>query len=330
MSDEQRFGNPAVMPPVEPREWFAENGIGIFPIKQGTKEPAVRHWQTDGAWHVSDVRPWPAYGVILGHIAVLDTDSEETETWAWDHAPETPFQVFTPRGVHRYYRIMRPVPKFVHSHGLTMEFRNFGQYVLGPDSLHPSGERYKPANWSWKLSDIPILPDNFQFDDRTGSTAGMGMHYGDWSPPEQVEAGERHDQMFRLARSLASHGVPEVEIERIVLEEDQRRCHPPIGPSLAAFVRRVVRHPDRQGWQRMPKRGWDLAAALIDMGLSTEQAARAAVAADPDWHPDDDDDPYIPDDADEGVTPSNEAVAGEVLDVVEADNTPNIVGEVEE
>src|SRR5207244_212867 len=156
------------------------------------------------------------YGVRLGQVArrsdwlaVLDTDNADASNWIIDQIlaksiPDTPFRVITARGQHRAYRITGPAPKFIHRDGLTIEFRNAGQYVVGPGSVHPTGATYSPVAWSWLWEDIPFFPvDTFAFDDascvskRSTAAAGDGFEF-----PSEVHAGERHDQLFKQVRSF--------------------------------------------------------------------------------------------------------------------------------
>ena len=123
-----------------PRLWFYDLGIHIFPVDK-RKVPIVPQGtsQFDYRCAREQAARFDDYGVPLGLFAVADSDSVEAEIWVRANLPSTPFTVTTARGLHRYYRIVGTPPKFLHRAGLTIEFRNHGQYVVGPDAVHQTG-----------------------------------------------------------------------------------------------------------------------------------------------------------------------------------------------
>jgi hypothetical protein len=139
--------------------WFHDNGIGVFPIKTRSKEPACKSWD-DYACTRDDAAKFVNYGVRLAHwIGVIDTDSPESEAWVQAHCPTTPFTVRGARGLHRYYRLQaEKTPKFIKRDGLTIEFRNQGQYVVGPGSVHPTGAVYVAQRLVLAVSGPDDLP----------------------------------------------------------------------------------------------------------------------------------------------------------------------------
>lgn len=214
------------VPAPVPAPWFLRHGVGVFPLRPRGKEPACASWD-DYVCTPSQADLLVNYGVRLGRLAVLDTDSPESERWAVSVAPATPFVVTTARGQHRYYRLGGPLPKFIHRQGLTVEFRNAGQYVVGPGSVHPSGVVYTARDWSWCWQDIPFFPPDFLFDDRAPSERGSA----DGQPyefPEFAQAGERHDHLFRQLRSCKAKGWDRKATREIVTMANRSRCRPPL------------------------------------------------------------------------------------------------------
>ncbi len=197
--------------------WFHDQGVWTFPIKDRSKEPACR-W-TEFEPTEASVGRYTNYGVRLGigaHdgscLAVLDPDSDDlvravrANGGVFD-VPDTPFMVKTARGLHLYYRLhtAQGVPKFIRRAGLSIEFRNKGQYTVGPGSVHPSGVVYRAIDWSWRWEDIPFFPvDTFCFDDRQtdrGHLPGSGIPY---LMPDEVLQAERHEQLNSLIASLVT------------------------------------------------------------------------------------------------------------------------------
>lgn len=277
---------------INPVIWFLENGIRVFPIKPRDKVPACPSWD-DYAATPDDAKMWTNYGVALGLLGVVDSDSPEVEAWvaaqvAAKHLPPTPFTVTTARGIHRYYRLGGAAPHFIHRAGHTIEFRNFGQYVVGPGSTHSTGALYVPADWSWNIKDVPFFPrDTFQWEDRPegqrGSADGQALIL-----PEVIRAGERHDLLFKLMRSLQARGMEDIdELLATLRAANREKCQPPIDDAeLTKYVRRVARYKDKPNFTRMEMvEAEALAGSLIEMGAGPETAIAAAKAVDPTFDP---------------------------------------------
>jgi hypothetical protein len=216
---------------MSPRDWFITNGVHVFPIQPGTKKPAVPAGESWKGW----TKPVPSgpYGVELGALLVIDGDSPAATAWIRANVPTTPLRVQTGpyhddspgRGVHFYFRApATATPAFIHRDGLVIEARRLGQYVVGPDSPHPSGCTYTASRWSWRWEDLPVFPADFAFDDGTGLTTPAREKY---EVPDHVTAGERTHEMFRFIRSLKALGASE-EAARFGVELFNRdRCIPP-------------------------------------------------------------------------------------------------------
>ena len=229
--------------------WFFDHGVGIFPIVTPGKEPACKSWDdyTCTREHASRFKN---FGVRLGNgLAVADTDKAETERWFQQHGPSTPFVVLTARGVHRYFRIASRQPKFIHRDGLTIEFRNEGQYVVGPGSVHRTGAVYSAQEWSWRWEDIPFFPADFLFDDGScGRRSEPGQINGEgYEFPETVSQGERHAELFKLIRSMKALGAERETVRWLVTEANVNRCRPPLkeDATFESWFARAWSNPDR-------------------------------------------------------------------------------------
>lgn len=274
---------------MNPRLWFYDQGIHIFPIDRRDKSPAILAGTSQFDYRCTR---WEAerigdYGVPLGMLAVADSDSPDAEAWVKAHLPDTPFEVTTARGVHRYYRIVGTPPKFFHRAGLTIEFRNHGQYVVGPGSVHATGVTYTASVWSWNILDLPIFPSDFEFDDRPQSERGSTDGGAPLVLPPVIKAGERHDLMFKLMRSLQARGVTDLAVLLKVLHvENQAKCSPPIDrKELERYIGRVARYRDRPGFERDAQEAGPLAGGMLDVGMSVEAAIVLVKALDPGFDP---------------------------------------------
>jgi hypothetical protein len=251
--------------------FFYDNGVQPFPTKDGAhaKEPACK-WTVYSASRERVAR-FKNYGVRLGAftrngcpswLAVLDTDSDAAENWirariAAGEIPKTPLTVTTGRyggGTHRYFRLDKPAPKFIQRDGLIIEFRNVGQYVVGPGSVHPSGNVYTAAPWSWDFDEVPFFPSEFVFDDgscRRISSEGR-LSTTEYEFPDEVFEPNRHNELFKLLRSFKGLGADLDTCREIVRLANENRCKPPLTDrqfdprgGFDAWTRRVFNQPDR-------------------------------------------------------------------------------------
>jgi hypothetical protein len=90
--------------------FFLANGVNVFPIRPGTKEPNV---PKGTSWKSYASPVVPPYGVELGSLIVVDGDSSAATKWIRANCPATPFRVQSGphhnvadngRGVHFYFR----------------------------------------------------------------------------------------------------------------------------------------------------------------------------------------------------------------------------------
>ena len=139
----------------EPREKNPWTKYSEHAVNSASNDPAVA------------LRPWDEgqdanYGVACGrsNLTVVDVDKgipNETALKNWMTAiglPET-FTIRTGRdgeaGFHLYYSgAVKTTPYQIE--GVVGELRSNGAYVVGPNSIHPSGQKYKIIN------DSPIVP----------------------------------------------------------------------------------------------------------------------------------------------------------------------------
>lgn len=280
-------------------EWFLDHGIYVFPVHN--KEPAVPFGTSWKDYRAADAHRLRNFGVPLSAtLGVLDTDNAADEAWvrqqlAHGSIPVTPFVVETARGCHRYFRLHGAVPKTICRDGHVVEFRNAGQYVVGPGSRHPSGKYYTPRSWSWRWEELPFFPRDFLFDDgSTPRATGLARPGTALVLPDIITEKCRHDMLHKLMRSLAAHGVPCDVALHACRAVNATRCRPPlpdaaldrdVGRELGTFLRRAYRQKDRANFTRTPKQGWALAGALLTLGLGVVEAVTVVQAIDPMFDP---------------------------------------------
>lgn len=99
----------------------------------------------------------------VSNLVVVDADSDEALAWATKRLPWTPRQVKTPRGWHLYYRHpaapIRNRARMQSGDGtIALDVRGDGGYVIGPWSLHASGQAYHcVGDWDAPAESVPVF-----------------------------------------------------------------------------------------------------------------------------------------------------------------------------
>ena len=232
-----------------------DQGIGVFPIVTPGKTPACSSWD-DYVCTRNQAARFGNYGVRLGVLAVADSDSSASKAWVAANLPPTPFMVNAARGRHRYYRLEAATPKFIHRDGHAIEFRNQGQYVVGPGSVHKLGMTYTASDWSWDWNDIPIFPADFVWDDRPPSaTTSTGYVI----PATTVPASATTASIALCEASSLAASHSKVRSQRALSRIKHGASHrSPISASSTAFfvVPTTVRMPTASRARRNPDGSW--------------------------------------------------------------------------
>ena len=225
---------------------YARQGWHVFPLRQGSKQPATANGFKDATTDTAQVEAWwaenPNYniGVATGlsGLAVLDIDvghSEGVDGWEnlreWENKnaelPET-LRATTPSGgYHYYYRAPEgtELGPSVNS-SLGIDLRAGGSYTVLP----PSYSAERGACWEWE-----------NLEDGTGVApwnAAVGAFHAYVSPPkakgqplelpDTVAEGNRNDTIHRLACSLRAKGT-NAEAVRIACQDvNKKMCRPPL------------------------------------------------------------------------------------------------------
>jgi putative DNA primase/helicase len=216
---------------------FQASGFTVIPVKPRSKEP-------DGEWkRYQTVQPtdedlvrWFGNGVrrnagLLGTI-VIESDTPEAEAWCQQHLPKTPMMTRSARGVHRHYRKPTgpdatfdiPASLTVNG-GITVEIKRDGQYVVAPDSDHPSGHIYKEVEpWPTSLDEVPELPVHTIWH---YSKKPAGRKKAE-PLPKALSEGSRNDLLFKEACRLRHLGYEQDEIASMLETLNQQRCSPQV------------------------------------------------------------------------------------------------------
>jgi hypothetical protein len=231
---------------------LAARGYFVFPLRPCRKTPLTSQGFKDATRDEAQILRWwdtnpdANIGVACGAsgINVLDIDAKagadpmevvtrlaiERHAAVWTgEAPERsaqyPDSLSGERGAQIFFRGDRRTAPRTAIRGV--ELRGAGAYVAVPPSVHPSGVPYlgklPPAA---KLAEIPasvleILRPEIQNGQRTPSSEWLAILQG-------VDAGERNNQLARLAGHLLRRYVDVDVAATIVHLVNEHRCRPPL------------------------------------------------------------------------------------------------------
>jgi hypothetical protein len=272
-------------------------GCCVIPVKPKSKEPAC-DWKIFQSRMSTDAEARYWFGqpntlnaaIVLGPSkrVVIEPDGPEAETLvASMRTLQTPMMTRSYRGTHHYFRepaAPELIPASFTVCGVTVEIKRRHQYVLAPGSVHPSGHIYTEVSpWPDSLEALPVLPLAEILATAEQTYGGGG---GPLRLPDVVPTGDRHAMMRDLLRSMQARGVPLDGALAACHCENANRCHPPLPRAdLDVYLRRVWRLPDRSGFERHPQEGWELAGALLEVGMSVDATLIAVQSVTPDFNP---------------------------------------------
>lgn len=138
---------------------LAALGFSVFPVRKGMKVPVGKWTEYQSRLATPDeIAVWDAadfnVGVVCGSVSnlfVVDVDSEEGQTFYDSFAPPLTPTVRTSKGRHFYFRYPKGLRNRVRVGDVPLDVRGEGGFVVGPGSLHPSGEAYE---WQFSPEDV--------------------------------------------------------------------------------------------------------------------------------------------------------------------------------
>ena len=246
------------------------------------KHPRTRHGLKDASTDAAVIRrwwkQWPTanIGILTGEVSglvVLDIDPRHGGDAGLDQLeavlgplPETVEQITGGGGRHLLFRHPGQRVKNNQDGKLApgLDVRGDGGYIVAPPSLHASGKRY-----SWELSHNPentplaLLPEKLLHlltenrrqqkatpDAEALRAGGLGESEirEELSRRERDEGpipeGQRNSTLASLAGSMRRRRMSGDAIRAALLEENRRRCVPPLDDSeVARIARSVSKYP---------------------------------------------------------------------------------------
>jgi putative DNA primase/helicase len=209
---------------------YQRGGWCPIPIKKRSKQTALGQLapylnrratkQELAAW------PWPGVGIVTGPVSgvlVLDVDGPEGEEELRKQGhPVTPMVRTASGGLHLYFRHPEQLVRTGIRVAPGLDVKAAGGYVVAPPSVGPNGRAYE---WiispeEAELADPPEWLMNLLERERPkGPAPKIG---------ERIPSGQRNNALTRLAGTMRRPGMSETAILAALLEENERRCEPPL------------------------------------------------------------------------------------------------------
>jgi putative DNA primase/helicase len=233
---------------------YAARGWAVFPLRPHGKEPLTPHGYQDGSTDPETIagwwREWPGanIGVATGSpsgMAVLDVDPRHGGDESlrdlearYGPLPDTPTVLTGGGGQHYYFALPQGVTVRTRKVAPGLDLKGEGGYVVAPPSVHPSGRRYE-----WELGrspdDLPLAP----LPAWLLKEGDHGRREWQWDG-EPIPEGRRHLHLVSLAGKLRAAGLGVEAIEVALLQENERRCLPPLPErEVQAIARSMGSYP---------------------------------------------------------------------------------------
>lgn len=235
---------------------YAERGWAVFPCRG--KEPLTLHGFKDASHDPEQIRKWwsvpprpparcdvaIATGAVSG-IIVLDIDVKNGGLESLEHLKKEfghdAFYTYTVKtgggGYHFYFK--HPGYHIGNRVGIRpgVDLRADGGYVVAPPSLHDSGHEYET------VTDLPILDCHEKLlalanplpKDTFLNKKILGGDLAD-----TIGEGGRNNYLTKLSGRLQRSGLSPEAIMTALMEENERRCNPPLPPTEVAAIAKWI------------------------------------------------------------------------------------------
>ena len=221
--------------------WYVRNGIPVFPCKPRGKEPLTPHGFKDATTDAAQIGEWwdrwPQANIAMptgaaSGLLVIDVDPRNGGDDSLDDLrakyglfPDTAEQMTGGGGRHVIFR--HPGVSVPKELAPGIDLKGDGGYIVVAPSIHPNGNPYswdgaagvkallKPAEPpAWLLERMATLRDKPRVE---SSIAG-----------DKWRTGGRNNKLASIAGTMRRRGLSREAIAAALLEENGRRCDPPL------------------------------------------------------------------------------------------------------
>lgn len=204
---------------------YLNMGFSIIPLRPKSKLPLIP-WETYKTRKatVEEVTRWfkgtnNNIAIITGTIsgvAVVDCDSLESLEYAQKNFP-SPQRTRTTKGEHFWFKHPgSQVRNCVNLHGIKLDIRGDGGYVVAPGSLHPDGMVYGKSGVWGPVEQLPEFPDAI-LAVKDGIEDTIRMYLESVGPAIQGESGDA--KTFQVAcRLVRGYALPDEKALEFLVE----------------------------------------------------------------------------------------------------------------
>jgi len=236
-------------------QYLIDQGFPLIKLKERSKVPAE-------SWRQSERRKRPAgafknYNVAVkcgtripgGFLVVVDVDvrnggddSLKALEEKHDNLPNTMVVKTGGGGRHYYFVSKARVGKGKLAPGI--DIQGHGSYVVGPGSVHESGQTYEIIERD-ELAQLPNwIPEQMKHPDKVGGN-GKGFFNADDEVKDygkRVSKGQRNEFLTHVGGKFRRLGADAEEIEAMLAVTNRKRCDPPVPE---AEVRQIAKSVSR-------------------------------------------------------------------------------------
>jgi replicative DNA helicase len=265
--------------------FYASKGWPVFPLKPRDKIPNVK-WQDVATTEVNMIHGWwdnqpdANVGITAGiksNLSILDIDAahggeESLKELVKEHGdiPITPVCITGGGGRHLFFEYADGTRNSASKLGKGLDLRSEGGYVVGANSMHPSGKEYRwdmeTAPSKTPLAKMPLWMIRLLLAEEPKI---LTPSEGAFAP------GKRHDTLTSLAGSMQRRGMSEKAIFSALMHENTARCVPPltegeirvIASSMSKYDPKAA--PERQDRTRLQIE-WAFAKSLFEYPIDAK------------------------------------------------------------
>jgi putative DNA primase/helicase len=218
---------------------YAAEGWRVFPCAARNKNPLTERGVNDATTDVDTILRWwtkwpdANVAIAMGEIIAIDVDPRHggDESLAYlerQHGPLSATRQASTGGGGRHFFFRpngTPIRNSNGKLGEGLDVKSLGGYVVAPPSIHPSGKKYEWAN-RHEVLDLPHwlaqkLANLASARAKEENASANGTN-------EAIPDGQRNSALASLAGSMRKRGATSESIEAALLEDNRRRCRPPL------------------------------------------------------------------------------------------------------
>ncbi|MFQ9922020.1 MAG: bifunctional DNA primase/polymerase [Beduini sp.] len=233
---------------------YAHLNFKVFPLKVNSKNGQVlKSWLKEATTDIEKIQNWFSntdynVGVRTGDgLVVIDIDNKNDKNGIKSikpflkDFPKTKIVKTANNGWHMYYKVDRQIPNKTNLYE-GIDVRGERGYVVGIGSVIDGNSYFVSL-------DDPIADANnavYKFLEGNKISTANKLEI-----ENIIEQGKRNDILFRLGCSLQSKGVSDEMIKKCLINENIKRCKPPLlDKEVNTIIQSVINRYDKPKYEK--------------------------------------------------------------------------------